>query len=164
MAATVRRGAIDDYEAIAALSREAQQVHVAGRPDLFRPVSAGTLPREAFERGLARPDRHHLVAVEHGRVVGYLVADVVERVEGPLRFAERVLYVQYMGVAGTARRRGYGRLLLQSADELARGLGLGRLVLEVWAFNAAARAFYAAEGFAELTLHLERAVPEALRK
>lgn len=53
-----------------------------------------------------------------------------------------------IAVAPEARRRGRGRVLLAGAEARAAGAGASEMYLEVAADNAAARALYAAAGYA----------------
>lgn len=77
---------------------------------------------------------------EGGRPRGFLVA---------WRVADE-LEVLFVATDPASRRRGVGRALLGRALDEARGEGLARVLLEVAAGNAAARALYAAFGFREL--------------
>ncbi len=52
-----------------------------------------------------------------------------------------------LGVAPAARRRGLGRLLLETSMRCAASAGIPRVFLEVRAGNAPARALYEAAGF-----------------
>ena len=70
-------------------------------------------------------------------------------------------YVGELVVAERAARRGTGRLLIDAADAWARAHGLAHLTLHTGAYNANARAFYAALGFAEEEVRLTRPVPPA---
>jgi ribosomal-protein-alanine N-acetyltransferase len=55
-----------------------------------------------------------------------------------------------LGVVPGARRRGFGRHLLEAFAAHARKLGAGELLLEVAEDNCAARALYAAAGFTQV--------------
>jgi GNAT superfamily N-acetyltransferase len=67
-------------------------------------------------------------------------------------------YIGELAVAAHAVRRGAGRALIDAADRWARDHGLAHLTLHTGAFNAGARAFYAALGFAEEEVRLTRPV------
>lgn len=67
--------------------------------------------------------------------------------QGPLEPDEA--YVDELGVAEWARRRGVGRALLAACEREARGEGRRRLTLWVTINNAAARALYERVGFRE---------------
>jgi ribosomal-protein-alanine N-acetyltransferase len=55
-----------------------------------------------------------------------------------------------LSVASPWQRRGIGREMLNFVLRLARESGAGRILLEVRPSNSAARALYAAAGFAEI--------------
>ena len=71
---------------------------------------------------------------------------------------ERDGYIGELAVAAHASRRGTGRALIDAADGWARDHGLANLTLHTGAFNAGARAFYTALGFAEEEVRLTRPV------
>jgi ribosomal protein S18 acetylase RimI-like enzyme len=72
---------------------------------------------------------------------------------------ERDGYIGELVVADRASRRGIGRALIAAADAWARDRGLRNLTLHTGAFNANARGFYAALGFADEEVRLTRPVP-----
>jgi ribosomal protein S18 acetylase RimI-like enzyme len=75
---------------------------------------------------------------------------------------ERDGYIGELAVAERASRHGIGRALIAAADAWARDHGLRNLTLHTGAFNANARGFYAALGFAEEEVRLTRAIrPQA---
>jgi RimJ/RimL family protein N-acetyltransferase len=88
-----------------------------------------------FERSAARSQ----VAVADGRVIGVLHMEVSRHGFGDIG----------MLVERSWRGRGVGTALVQAAAEWARGQGLHKLSLEVFANNAAAIALYRRCGFAE---------------
>jgi GNAT superfamily N-acetyltransferase len=76
---------------------------------------------------------------------------------------ERDGYIGELVVAECASRRGIGRALVAAADAWASDHGLRNLTPHTGAFNAGARAFYAAFyaafGFAEEPVRLTRSLP-----
>jgi ribosomal protein S18 acetylase RimI-like enzyme len=56
--------------------------------------------------------------------------------------------VHHLAVRREHRERGYGERLIREAVALAEAEGIRRLELSVWAFNTAARGFFARQGFA----------------
>jgi GNAT superfamily N-acetyltransferase len=71
---------------------------------------------------------------------------------------ERDGYIGELVVADHASRRGIGRALIAAAEAWSRDHGLRKLTLLTGAFNANARAFYAALGFAEEEVRLTRPI------
>ncbi len=144
----IRPATAEDAEAIAALNAEVQAMHAAALPHLFKEPGRNGFSTTVASEILAQPDSRVLVADEGGKAVGYLYAQVVRRPETPLRHALDLVYVHHIAVRRTHRRRGCGEALLQRALALAREEGIARLELDVWSFNAAARAFFRRQGFA----------------
>ncbi len=86
-------------------------------------------------------DRRTLLVVRQGRrVVGYVATE---------RQHDGSLYLDYLGVAPTARRRGVGRTLVAEAVRRGAAQGMGSAHLSVRESNIAARALYRSLGFSE---------------
>jgi GNAT superfamily N-acetyltransferase len=100
-----------------------------------------------------------LVVSDSGGIAGVISVRTSTHFTG-----ERDGYIGELAVADRVSRRGIGRALVAAADAWARDHGLGNLTLHTGAFNASARAFYAALGFAEEEVRLTRPIgPEAER-
>jgi GNAT superfamily N-acetyltransferase len=106
-----------------------------------------------------------LAAMEAGDGAVFVAADG-DRVTGvisirPARHftGERDGYIGELVVTERAARRGIGRSLIDAAEAWARDQGLAHLTLHTGTYNASARAFYAALGFAEEEVRLTRPVP-----
>jgi ribosomal-protein-alanine N-acetyltransferase len=115
--------------------------------DAIAASEADNLGADAWSHGLVAegvagrlPTVHYLVAESEGLVVGHAVASLVADV------AE----LQRIAVSSGSRRQGVARALLDEVIALAVTEDIGRLLLEVREDNAAALAFYAAQGFVEL--------------
>jgi ribosomal-protein-alanine N-acetyltransferase len=83
---------------------------------------------------------HCWVAECGGEVAGYTVVAI----------AAEEAHLLNLSVAGPWQRRGIGREMLDFVLRLARESGAARVFLEVRPSNSAARALYAAAGFAEI--------------
>jgi ribosomal-protein-alanine N-acetyltransferase len=81
---------------------------------------------------------HYIVAVAHGRVVGYAGLAVNGRDEA---------WVQNIAVRRDAQRRGTGRALLEALLAEANNQGVRRTLLEVAVDNGPAQKLYARYGF-----------------
>jgi ribosomal-protein-alanine N-acetyltransferase len=94
---------------------------------------------EMFWSELAQLDTHHyLVALAGDRLVGYA---------GVTAYAGEA-YIQTLGVAAAAQRRGVGTALLTALLTRAEACGARTVGLEVRTDNAAALRLYARHGFA----------------
>jgi len=143
----IRRAIPSDAEAIAALAAEVQALHAEALPQLFKPASDDTFPPRAVREVIAASDWLMLVASDDRTVVGYASAQILGRDATPFRHPRLTLFVQAMGVATASRRRGVGRALVGGLRAAAAERGIGSITLDVWEFNAEARAFYEAVGF-----------------
>lgn len=90
------------------------------------------------------------VADADGDIAGYIIVGPASSMLSPRTFG----FVYDLWVTPRARRHGIARQLLAHAEAWCRRQGYGRLRLEVSAWNGAARALYAAEGFREERLYL----------
>ena len=141
----VRLAAAHDAAAIAAIALEVQEWHVAGRPDIFKPGGCDT-PAEITAR-IETADHFYWVATHSDAVVGYAFARLIDEPENRWKYASRVVVLDQMGVRRRSRRLGVGRLLWDAVRREAIVRGAERVVLNVWAFNSAAREFYESVGF-----------------
>lgn len=90
----------------------------------------------------ARPRRSYVVAVQHGRVIGYAGVDL----------GGEVADVMTMAVAPAARGSGLGRRLLDELVDRAEADHAAHLMLEVREDNGPARKLYETKGFKLLTV------------
>jgi ribosomal-protein-alanine N-acetyltransferase len=139
-----------DAAAIARLSRTTHALHAAALPHLFQPPGAAVVTAAEVERLIASGDRLLLVATADGAVAGYASAEEERVPATALKRATAVLHLHELAVHPAHRRRGIGRLLLRAVRDAAATRGLATVSLDVYAFNAEARALYEAEGFAPL--------------
>jgi GNAT superfamily N-acetyltransferase len=143
-----------DVPLLAALNLEVQELHFAERPDHFKPPDAGAI-EDWFRRLLLDPAARIWVAERDATPLGYVVAIARERPEGP--YCHRVVWweVDQICVAGTYRRGGIGRALLQTVLEEAERHAITQIELTSWAFNAAAHRAFESLGFVPKTLRFE---------
>ena len=142
-----RRAQPSDAEAIVPLSGEVQALHAQQLPELFKPPTARSFPAAAVRELFDEQDRIILVACVDATVVGYASAYLERRAETPFRHAATSLCIQWMGVRADWRRRGVGRSLIHAMGHAAVENGATSLLLDVWAANEDACAFYEALGF-----------------
>jgi ribosomal protein S18 acetylase RimI-like enzyme len=99
-------------------------------------------------------DDAHAVAVhrESGQSQGYVWLEVQERPETALTPASKRIYVHHIVVADASRRRGVGSALMRWVEDHAASRGIGRIVLEHWAANETAQAFFTRSGFSPVKM------------
>jgi ribosomal protein S18 acetylase RimI-like enzyme len=147
MTVVVRRATVDDAALIASLNADVQAIHVAAMPAHFKPASAGAFSRSEIVDLLT--DRQNLVFIAdiEGEPVGYAYAQIIRRPETSLVYAHDMIYIHHISVRPARHRRGVGSALIAALRAAGQDLGIGRLALDVWVFNDAARAFFRRQGF-----------------
>jgi ribosomal protein S18 acetylase RimI-like enzyme len=152
----VRTAAPADLPAIVPIWREVDRLHREALPERFCEPE-GDWPDLAELEALAEGRGGTiLVADAEGAAAGFVVLLIGERPDHPVWRRRRFVEVNAMGVAVAARRNGVGRALLEAAAAWAAAMGADELELNVYAFNAEARAFYEAMGFAPLMQRMAR--------
>jgi ribosomal protein S18 acetylase RimI-like enzyme len=144
----VREAAVADYAALLPVLAEVDALHRSALPHIVRAPEEPS-PREEYVRGLIEsPDSALLLAAGPTGIVGALVMRVAASPDSPLFVPRRVAVVDVLAVLEEARGCGIGRRLMAAAEAWARERGLDAVELTVWEFNAGARAFYDALGYA----------------
>ncbi len=156
---TVRLATEADAEAISALNESIQRLHADALPHLFKPPSDATFPPEEVRGLLRSPHQRVILALEEepagsvceGTVpVGYVSVQICRQGGNAMRHPQDYLYVQHIAVAPAHQRRGHGGRLLEAVRKLGRQESIAVIELDVWAFNAQARAFFFKHGFTPL--------------
>ena len=114
-------------------------VDLWGRCGLVVPANN---PRADIARKMAADPEKLLVAVDHGGVVGTVMAG----------YDGHRGWINYLAVDPPLRRRGIGTALMAAAEEALRRAGCPKINLQVRASNAAVIAFYERMGFATETV------------
>lgn len=151
---TVRFATEADLPAVNRLRREVNDLHVAGRPETFRPGFCPELENYVHTI-MEDPALDLVVAEEDGEICGFAVLHEIRRPENPFKFADRFLDVDEFGVAASHRRQGVGTALIDFCKACAKERGFDRLELNMWEFNQNALAFYEAAGFTTYRRYME---------
>ena len=152
----VRQAQPGDIAALAGLGMEIQQLHVEGRPDIFRAADETAL-REFFEAQFT-DGKHALLALDGEEPIGYLLAEHLRRAGNAFKHGSSILYIHHVAVAESAQGRGVGKALIAGASDIARGVGASSMRLDSWQFNTHAHEFFGTQGFAPVNVVFERTV------
>lgn len=148
-----------DIPRINELRRQVNELHAAGRPDIFKPGFCQELQDRAYT--LLRGEKSDiLVAERDGVICGIASIEYLHRLESPYCHPRDVYYVTEFGIDEAYRRQGVGRELMEFIEADARAKGFPRIELDMWAFNQTAQAFYEALGFRTMRLFMERDLSE----
>jgi ribosomal protein S18 acetylase RimI-like enzyme len=122
-------------------------------PAIFRPCREPERRAHIahFRQG---PDRVLLVARAGAQVLGYAAAAIHRSEEAPGLAARAYVKIHNIVVDGAQRRKGIGAALARKVAEWGNKLGIADLELDVYEFNAEAKAFYKALGFSTVRTRL----------
>lgn len=154
----IRRATFEDAELIGRLVKPVHDIHVEASPDFFKPYALTAELIDDFHERLLDESIYCFIGEVDGEAVGYILAQVIERAENPYTYAMRTLLVDQISVNPEQRSHGYGEMLMRAVFELAKSLGIQRVILDVWAFNERAIAFYERQGFVARDIRMEARV------
>lgn len=144
---------IRDKEQINALRKEVNDLHVQGRPDMFKPGFDREL-QDHVDVYLNGENGYAAVEERDGAVAGMVLVDYIVRPETPYAMERRYCHISEICVEKRFRRQGVGKALLDFVREDAQSKGFPRIELDVWGFNDAL-GFYEAEGYTVFRRYLE---------
>ncbi len=98
--------------------------------------------RERILRNLRHPDTNAIIASRNGERAGFAI----------MKYGDDDAHLLLLAVQPLHRREGIGATLVDWLERSARVAGIGRIILEARASNAAARAFYGRLGYAHVQL------------
>jgi GNAT superfamily N-acetyltransferase len=159
MPITVRRATPADAALLSSLNAEVQAIHAEALPGWFKPPGAQQFPPAADN-----PDNLVLIAQLGPEPAGYVYASLARHAETPWRYAYETVYVHQIGVRVAHRRRGVGAALIGAVRAEAASRNVALLALDVWSFNADAKAFFERQGFAPYQERLLSRVSKAGRE
>lgn len=125
-------------------------MHHHAHPHLFKVGPAVNYDESKFQSLLAGPESAVWVAEQGGEIVGLAAVLLKEWPETLVALPARVVEIDYITVAGAARRQGVGRALANMCVAWAAERQAKSVVLNVFRFNENASAFYNALGFSTL--------------
>ncbi|HEX3855321.1 MAG TPA: GNAT family N-acetyltransferase [Polyangiaceae bacterium] len=154
-ASVIRAAVPDDYEQIAALLAEVDELHRAQLPWLFGAPTIDPRPLRFFEQLLAGDNSIILVA-DAGSIVGTAKVLLRSAPEFPVFIQQTWAVLDNIAVAKAWRRRGVGTALTHAAEAWAQQQNVKWLELGVYEFNAGARAFYETLGYLPVSTKLRK--------
>ena len=151
---TVRFAREEDLERVNELRKQVNDVHVAGRPETFKPGFCDEL-RDYLFVIWKNPEQKIVVAEQEGKVCGFAVLNHISKPENPFMFERDFLDIDEFGVDEHCRRQGIAGEMIRFIRVWAKEQSFSRLELNMWAFNRGALAFYEAAGFTTYRRYLE---------
>ena len=154
---TVRFAREEDLDRVNVLRKQVNDLHVAGRPDIFKPGFCDEL-RDYIYVIMADPAKEIVVSEIEGEICGFAVLNHITRPENPFMFERDFLDVDEFGVDEQYRRRGAAAAMIRFIRDYAMENGFRKLELNMWTFNHGALSFYEAVGFTTYRKYMEMEV------
>lgn len=152
--AEIRFAREDELEAVNRLRREVNDLHVSGRPYIFKPGFQEAL-RQYIYQIWADPAQEIVVAAQDGEIRGFAVLHEIRKPENPFMRERHFLDVDEFCVAAAYRRQGIATAMIGFIREWAQQKGFERLELNMWEFNQDALKCYEAVGFSTYRRYME---------
>lgn len=135
-----------DLDIINELRKQVNDIHVEGRPDVFKSCFGPEI--RDFAKVIINGENSDIIVAErNGVICGMVCVDYVNKPETPYSKARNFYHVQEIAVDVNHRRRGVAKELLEFMIADAKKRNLGKIELDVWEFNDSAIEFYQAVGF-----------------
>lgn len=143
-----------DLERVNELRKQVNDLHVNGRPDIFK---AGFPPelRDHVYTVFRDPRQKIVVAEMDGRICGFAVLNHLTRPETPYMYVRDYLDIDEFCVDEACRRQGVAAGMIGFIREYAGKEGFDRIELNMWEFNRDALAFYESVGFSTYRRYME---------
>ncbi len=151
---TIRLAKEEELLRINELRKQVNDLHVAGKPDVFKPGFPEEL-QDFIHVIWNDPERDIVVAEVDDTVCGFAVLHHINRPENPFMKEPDFLDIDEFCVDADCRRQGVGRDLIGFIRSYAREQGYRRLELNMWEFNRDALACYEALGFSTYRRYME---------
>ncbi len=151
---TVRFAEKNELEQVNLLRREVNDLHVQGKPEVFKPGFDSAL-RDYIYVIWDDPNKKIVVAQEEGEIRGFAVLNHIVKPENPYMYERDFLDIDELAVGAKHRRQGVASALIAFIRDYAREQGYKRIELNMWEFNQGALEFYEAAGFSTFRRYME---------
>ena len=151
---TVRFAREDELQQVNVLRKQVNDLHVAGKPDVFKPGFSDEL-RDYLFAIWEDPQKEIVVAELNGEICGFAILNHIIRPENPFMVERNYLDIDEFGVDEEYRRQGIATAMIRFICDFAREKGFRRIELNMWEFNHDALAFYEAAGFTTYRRYME---------
>lgn len=141
---TIRQATINDCEALTPLFVQLANLHITGRPDIFK--AAPKLAKKDFKKFIKSDNRYFTVAEINGEIIGISNWQLKKCCDNETLSDRTFAVIDEIIISESHRRKGYGKLLFEETVKLASEKGADSIELYVWNFNEDAKKFYEALG------------------
>ena len=146
MSITVRTAKRNELECVNELRKMVNEIHVNGRPDVFRQGFCDELRQHVYDKFDAG-NSDVLVSIMDNIICGFAVVEYIEKPQSSFNNSRKFYHVEEFGVDENVRRKGVATALISFMKEDALRRGLKKFELDMWEFNDGALSFYEKVGF-----------------
>ena len=144
----------DELEKINVLRKQVNDLHVEGKPDVFKPGFSEELQNYVYYI-FKDPEQKIVVADKDGELCGFAILHHIYKPENPFMKVRDFLDIDEFCVDEKHRREGIATAMVEFIKNFAKEQGYHRLELNMWEFNQDALAFYEAAGFETFRRYME---------
>jgi len=144
----------DELERINVLRKQVNDLHVEGKPDVFKPGFNEELQNYVYYI-FKDPEQKIVVADKDGEICGFAILHHIYKPENPFMKVRDFLDIDEFCVDEKHRREGIATDMVEFIKNFAKEQGYHRLELNMWEFNQDALAFYEAAGFETFRRYME---------
>ena len=144
----------DELEKINVLRKQVNDLHVEGKPDVFKPGFSEELQNYVYYI-FKDPEQKIVVADKDGELCGFAILHHIYKPENPFMKVRDFLDIDEFCVDEKHRREGIATAMVDFIKNFAKEQGYHRLELNMWEFNQDALAFYEAAGFETFRRYME---------
>lgn len=144
----------DELEKINVLRKQVNDLHVEGKPDVFKPGFCEELQNYVYYI-YKDPEQKIVVADKDGEICGFAIVHHFNKPENAFMKVRDFLDIDEFCVDEKHRREGIATALVDFIKDYAKKEGYHRLELNMWEFNTDALAFYEAAGFETYRRYME---------
>lgn len=150
----IRKAVPSDADGIIKLLYQVNQVHADGRPDLFKSGGIKYTWNDLADK-FSKEDEVIYVAVEDGKVLGYIFGVIEETIETTSLYPHKTLYIDDLCVDADERGKHVATTIYNYVKNVAKEQGFYHITLHVWECNPGAKAFYEAVGLKPMYISME---------
>lgn len=144
----------DELERVNELRKEVNDLHVEGKPDVFKAGFNDELRDHIYDIW-NDPEQEIIVADADGIICGFAVVHHIYKAENPFMYERDFIDVDEFGVDERFRRQGVATEIITFIKDYTREKGFKRLELNMWEFNQGALEFYEAVGLKTYRRYME---------
>ncbi|MDE6621809.1 MAG: GNAT family N-acetyltransferase [Lachnospiraceae bacterium] len=150
----VRYAKREELESVNKIRKQVNEVHVKGRPDIFREDGWQFIEPFVYTR-FDEENSGVIVAASEDEIVGFVVVQYIVRPESPFNKEREYFHIEELGVNKNHRQKGIATAMIDFVKEDAKKRGFKRIELDMWEFNDGALAFYESVGLKTFRRYME---------